>query len=132
MLAVTLVVALFMLAPILLSVLAGLVQNYSAGLKSGLTLRWLGEVWEVYGGTVGASIGIAAADVALTLVLGVPCAYAIARSRHRAARWLEELLTLPVAVPGLASALASPGTATGSVSSSSIHRAAPWRLRAIA
>ena len=53
LLAITVIVSLFMIAPMLLSVMAGLVNNYSTGLKSGLTLRWLGEVWENYGGTVG-------------------------------------------------------------------------------
>ncbi|CAN7171632.1 ABC transporter permease [Acidovorax sp. LjRoot117] len=104
--ALTALVALFMLAPIALSVMAGLVNNYSVGLKSGLTLRWLGEVWENYGGTVGASLLMALLCVAGNLVIGVPCAYALARSRSRWARLFEELLTLPVAVPGLASALA--------------------------
>ncbi|KQO27593.1 ABC transporter permease [Acidovorax sp. Leaf78] len=104
--ALTALVALFMLAPIALSVLAGLVNNYSVGLKSGLTLRWLGEVWENYGGTVGASLLLALLCVAGNLLIGVPCAYALARSRSRWARLFEELLTLPVAVPGLASALA--------------------------
>lgn len=103
---VTLVVSVFMVAPILLSIMAGLVRNYNVGLKSGLTTRWLGEVWEVYGSTVGASVVIALGCVAATLVLGVPCAYMLARSRSRAARAFEELLTLPVAVPGLATALA--------------------------
>ncbi|KRC21647.1 ABC transporter permease [Acidovorax sp. Root219] len=104
--ALTALVALFMLAPIALSVMAGLVNNYSAGLKSGLTLRWLSEVWENYGGTVGASLLLALLCVAGNLLIGVPCAYALARSRSRWARLFEELLTLPVAVPGLASALA--------------------------
>lgn len=106
LLSVTLLVSLFMLAPMLLSVMAGLVNNYSAGLKSGLTLRWLLEVWEVYGSTVGWSIALALGCVIGTLLLGVPCAYALARSRTRSARAFEELLTLPVAVPGLATALA--------------------------
>ena len=106
LLAVTVIVSFFMIAPMLLSVMAGLVNNYSTGLKSGLTLRWLGEVWEVYGGTVGWSLVLAVACVAATVALGVPCAYAIARSKSRAARIFEELLTLPVAVPGLATALA--------------------------
>lgn len=104
--AVTVAVSVFMIAPMLLSVMAGLVNNYSSGLKSGLTLRWLGEVWEVYGNTVGASLLLALACVVGTIVLGVPCAYALARSRSRWAHTFEELLTLPVAVPGLATALA--------------------------
>lgn len=102
----TALVAVFMVAPIALSVLAGLVNNYSAGLKSGLTLRWLGEVWELYGGTVAASLLLALLCVLVNLLLGIPCAYALARSRSRAAGVFEELLTLPVAVPGLATALA--------------------------
>ncbi len=106
LMALTALVALFMIAPIALSVVAGLVHNYSVGLKSGLTLRWLGEVWENYGGTVGWSLALALLCVLGNLVLGVPCAYALARSRSRWARLFEELLTLPVAVPGLASALA--------------------------
>src|SRR5690606_5680713 len=104
--AITVTVSIFMLAPMLLSVFAGLVNNYSTGIKSGLTTRWLEEVWAVYGGTVGWSIAIALACVAGTLILGVPCAYALARSKSRAARAFEELITLPVAVPGLATALA--------------------------
>jgi putative spermidine/putrescine transport system permease protein len=104
--AVTLAVSVFMVAPIVVSVLAGLVNSYSAGLKSGLTGRWLAQVWEVYGDTVGASLLIGLGAVAATLVLGVPCAYMLARRRSRAARAFEEVLTLPVAVPGLATALA--------------------------
>ncbi|MDH4415626.1 MAG: ABC transporter permease subunit [Acidovorax sp.] len=106
LLALTALVALFMVAPIALSVMAGLVNNYSAGLRSGFTLRWIGEVWEHYGGTVGWSLVLALLCVVGNLLIGVPCAYAMARSRSRWARLLEELLTLPVAVPGLASALA--------------------------
>lgn len=102
----TALVSVFMLAPIALSVLAGLVNNYSAGLKSGLTLRWLSEVWELYGGTVAASLLLALLCVLGNLFIGIPCAYALARSRSRIARVFEELLTLPVAVPGLATALA--------------------------
>lgn len=103
---ITTIVTLFMLTPMLLSVMAGLVENYGQGLSSGLTTRWLVEVWAGYGNTVIVSLLLAGACVTVTLLLGVPCAYALARSRSRAAHHFEELLTLPVAVPGLASALA--------------------------
>ena len=104
--AVTLAVTVFTVLPMLVSVTAGLVNNYSSGLASGLTTRWLVEVWANYGSTAWHSIALALACVAAALVIGVPCAYALARSRSRAARVFEELLTLPVAVPGLATALA--------------------------
>lgn len=95
-----------MIIPVLVSVLAGVVNNYSRGISSGFTLRWVEQVWDVYGATVGASIGLALACVVCTLLLGVPCAYGLARSRSRLARAFEELLLLPVAIPGLATALA--------------------------
>lgn len=102
----TAAVVVFVVTPMIVSVLAGLVVNYSTGLRSGLTVRWFVQVWDSYGGTVGASLAIAACCVLLTLAAGVPLAYALAHSRSRWARALEELITLPVAVPGLATALA--------------------------
>jgi putative spermidine/putrescine transport system permease protein len=102
----TALVTLFTVAPMLVSVAAGLVGNYSAGLASGLTTRWLAQVWNLYGATAWHSIAIALACVATTLAVGVPCAYALARSASRRARVFEEVLTLPIAVPGLATALA--------------------------
>lgn len=103
---VTALVTAFTIIPMMLSLTAGLVNNYSVGLSSGLTTRWIQEVWENYGSTVGWSLAIAIACVLGNLVIGVPCAYALARTKSRWARTFEEVLTLPVAVPGLATALA--------------------------
>ncbi|AOZ02920.1 ABC transporter permease [Cupriavidus sp. USMAHM13] len=103
--ALTAAVCLFMTAPVVLSVLAGLTNNIFIGLASGLTTRWLGEVWALYRGTIFLSLGIALACLACTLVLGVPAAYYMALRRGRLTRLVEELLMLPVAVPGLATAL---------------------------
>jgi putative spermidine/putrescine transport system permease protein len=105
-LAFTLGVCVFLIAPMGVSVLVGLTADYLVGLKSGLTLRWVGEVWQGYRGTIFLSIGIALACLSITLLLGVPAAYALARARNRWSRAFEELLMLPVAVPGLATALA--------------------------
>lgn len=104
--ALCLLVGVFMLGPVLLSVSAGFMQNYALGWRGGLTLQWLLEVWRGYGSTVLASIGIASAAVICTILIGLPCAYALARSKRTWALWFEELITLPVAVPGLATALA--------------------------
>jgi putative spermidine/putrescine transport system permease protein len=105
-LAFTLAVCGFLVVPVVLSMLAGLTTNYLVGLGSGLTLRWVIEVWTGYRDTIFLSLGIAMACLAVTLVLGVPAAYLLARSRNRMARLIEELLVLPVAMPGLATALA--------------------------
>jgi putative spermidine/putrescine transport system permease protein len=102
----TLLVCAFLVVPMVLSVTAGLTANYFVGVKSGLTLKWVFEVWELYHGTIFLSLGIALACVACTAVIGVPAAYVLARRQGRMARLLEELIVLPVAVPGLATALA--------------------------
>src|SRR6185437_1419887 len=60
----------------------------------------------MYRDSIFLSLGIAIACLAVTLFLGVPIAYVLARRPSRATRLFEELLVLPVAVPGLATALA--------------------------
>ncbi|MEJ8798157.1 ABC transporter permease subunit [Trinickia caryophylli] len=103
---VTLALCAFLIVPIVMSVMAGLTVNYFRGVSSGLTLRWLVEVWAQYHASIFLSLEVAGATLAITLLTGVPAAYAIARSKTRAARIVEELLVLPIALPGLASALA--------------------------
>lgn len=103
---VTLLLCAFLILPVAMSIVAGLTVNYFRGVASGLTLRWLAEVWTQYHASVFLSLEVAAATLAITLLTGVPAGYALARSRTRLSRVIEELLVLPVALPGLASALA--------------------------
>jgi len=105
-LAFTLLVCAFLVVPVVLSVMAGLTANAFVGLKSGFTLRWVLEVWDGYRDTIFRSISLALACLACTLVLGVPLAYALARTENRLGRLIEEFLVLPIAMPGLATALA--------------------------
>ena len=102
----TLAVCAFLIVPVILSALAGVTENFLFGLKSGLTVRWIGEVWGLYAETIYLALLIAVVCLAITLVIGVPAAYALARIGGRTARFIEETIVLPVAVPGLAIALA--------------------------
>ena len=105
-LALTLATAAFLLVPAIMSMLAGVTVNYFRGLSSGLTLRWVDEVLDLYLDTIWLSLGIALATLACTLLIGVPAAWALVRRPGPLARAFEEIVTLPVAVPGLAIALA--------------------------
>lgn len=102
---VTLLLCAFLIVPMVMSVLAGFTVNYFRGLSSGLTLRWLATVLDTYSDSVLASLYVAAATLAIVLAIGVPAGYALARSQTRGARLIEEMLVLPIALPGLASAL---------------------------
>lgn len=102
----TLAVCAFLIVPVVLSILAGLTVNYFIGLESGLTLRWVFAVWDGYRDTIFLSIGLSIACLILTLLLGVPTAYVLAKRQSGLSRAIEELLVMPVAVPGLATALA--------------------------
>lgn len=104
--ALTGLLTLFLTLPVLLSIIAGLSVSYAQGLSAGLTLDWVVEVWGLYADTILRSLVVAIATLALTLAIGVPCAYALVRRGGRFARIVEEIVTLPVAIPGLALALA--------------------------
>lgn len=105
-LAFTLLVCAFLIVPILLSVTAGVTENFFHGVKSGLTLRWVVEVWTLYSDTIFLSLLIAVACLVCNLLIGVPAAYVLALKSGRTARIIEEVLVLPIAIPGLAIALA--------------------------
>ena len=102
----TLLVCAFLIVPVVQSVTAGLTTNYIVGLKSGLTLQWFVKVWELYRDTIFRSIMIGLVCLGCTLVLGVPAAYTMVKRQNRFTRVFEELLVTPLAVPGLATALA--------------------------
>jgi len=106
LLAFTLLVCAFLIVPVAMSMLAGVTQNYFIGWRSGLTLDWVVKVWTDYRHTIFRSIQIALACLACTLVLGVPAAYVLAKRSNALTRTIEELLVMPVAIPGLAIALA--------------------------
>jgi putative spermidine/putrescine transport system permease protein len=102
----TLLVAAFLVVPAILSISAGVTVNYFRGIQSGLTLQWVAQVWELYAGTILLSFVIAFATLAVTLAAGVPAAYALHVRGGRLSRIVEEIITLPLAIPGLAIALA--------------------------
>src|SRR5215469_7275338 len=88
----TLLVAAFLIVPALLSMLAGVTANYFRGIASGLTLDWLFQVWELYAESIGRSFMIALATLAVTLIIGVPAAYALHLRGDRLARAVEEVI----------------------------------------
>jgi putative spermidine/putrescine transport system permease protein len=105
-LAFTLLVAAFLVVPAFLSIMAGVTANYFRGIQSGVTLQWVAQVWELYAGTILLSFVIALATLAVTLLAGVPAAYALHLRGGKLSRLIEEIITLPLAIPGLAIALA--------------------------
>ncbi|SUB15574.1 Putrescine transport system permease protein PotH [Pantoea agglomerans] len=102
---ITSLTALFMIVPVVLSMLAGVTQNYFTGLHSGLTLKWVEQVWQMYADTFWLSLLIALSCLAVTVIAGVPAAWGLLKSPSRWASRIEECLMLPVALPGLATAL---------------------------
>lgn len=102
---VTALLTVFLILPVLVSIYAGLAANYARGLSAGFTFKWVEQVWDLYSDTVVRSILVAIATLIFTLLIGVPGAYALVRRGGRFARIVEEVITLPVAIPGLALAL---------------------------
>jgi putative spermidine/putrescine transport system permease protein len=105
-LSLTLLACAFLIVPVIMSVVAAFTANYFVGVRSGFTLRWILEVWALYSQTIFRSMLIALSCLAVTLVVGVPAAYVLAKRPGRLTRLIEEFLVLPVAIPGLATALA--------------------------
>src|SRR3974390_2123938 len=95
----------FWMSPAILSMVAGVTANYFRGVRSGLTLQWVMQVWELYAETIARSFLVALVTLGVTLSVGIPAAYALHVRGGRLSRAIEEIITLPLAVPGLAIAL---------------------------
>ncbi len=104
-LSLTLLMCAFLIVPVVQSVLAGVTANFFAGVKSGLTLKWLAEVWRLYSDTIFRSLYIALVCLMVDLIAGVPAAYVMVKRKSWLTRLIEELLVVPLAIPGLAIAL---------------------------
>ncbi len=102
----TLGVCAFLIVPVVMSILAGFTVNFFEGIGSGFTLRWVEQVWGLYSPTIFRSLLVACTTLGVTLIVGVPAAYVLAKRPGLITRLIEEFLVLPVAIPGLAIALA--------------------------
>lgn len=99
--------ALVCLAPLaLLPVIATSPAWQRGAWVGGFTMRWLAESWRSVGPHLGTSLALAALTLALNMMIGLPTAWALARGNFPGRRMLQTLTALPLAVPGIALALA--------------------------
>jgi putative spermidine/putrescine transport system permease protein len=103
---ITLCICAFLFVPVLVSATTGFMVSYFKGFSAGLTLRWVTQVITQYHDAIINSLIVAGSTLIIVLLVGVPAGYVLSRWQSRFARFLEELITLPIALPGLASALA--------------------------
>ncbi len=74
--------------------------------SGGFTLAWLREGWETLSPYVWFSLKLAALVVLLDIVIGLPVAWVLGRGKFRGQQLLLSLTMLPIAIPGIAIALA--------------------------
>jgi len=75
-----------------------------------VTLLWYSYVLGVYGHTILMSLKLALVSILVTMVLGVTGGYALVRYDFPGKRLLEELILIPLSLPGIAVAVALIGT----------------------
>lgn len=100
----------FLIAPIIFTVLGSFSTYWGKNMfGQGLTLRWYQYVFRYYGHTIMLTLVISLSTVVINVFLGSMTAYKLAMAKNPNSKWiklLEELLTLPAAVPGIAIGLA--------------------------
>src|SRR5215468_5379162 len=70
------------------------------------TSLWYRYVLRVYGRTILFTLQLAVVSVVLTTLIGVAASYALVRYRFRGQALVEELVLLPMSIPGIAVAIA--------------------------
>ena len=105
----SLIVFLYLLGPILVVVASAFgATSYLAFPPQGFTLRWfaaaLGDAR--YLDAFGVSLMVAAAATLLSVIIGLPAAYAIARYDFPGRRGIEALILMPLVLPALVLSIA--------------------------
>lgn len=70
------------------------------------TVFWYRYVWEVYGQTMLLSLQLAAISITVCIILGVFGGYALVRYQFFGKTLLEEMILIPLSLPGIAVAVA--------------------------
>ncbi|MEA2693558.1 MAG: putative spermidine/putrescine transport system permease protein [Acidobacteriota bacterium] len=114
----TVATALALLAPILVTVWGAFSRSEFYGQRSeGAPVQGTADLFRyvlgIWGEALLHSAGLVAAVVPLALLLGAPAAYAFRRRPFPGARWLESAALAPLAIPGIALAVALIETAGG-------------------
>ncbi|HMB53721.1 MAG TPA: ABC transporter permease subunit [Thermoanaerobaculia bacterium] len=81
-------------------------EQWVAGDEGWLSLKWFAYVLDLYSGPLLYSLGLAVFAVVGGTLLAVPAAYGLVRYPFPGAKLVEELALLPLAVPGIAVAIA--------------------------
>jgi len=74
------------------------------------TLKWYEYVFGVYGHTIMLSLKLAATSVLVTIFMGVTGGYALVRYEFPGKALLEEMILIPLSLPGISVAVALIGT----------------------
>ncbi len=93
---------LFLVAPLVIIVGASLSDTtYLAFPPRGLTLRWFWNIFEIeaFRSTAITSFQLAVLGTTLSLLIGIPAAYALNRYRVELPKWLSTVYVLPILVP---------------------------------
>ncbi len=102
LIAFTACVFLFLLAPLVIIIGSAFSNtSYLTFPPQGLTLHWFWNIFEIeaFRTTAITSLELALLGTALSLLIGIPAAYAISRYRVELPSWLSTLFVLPILVP---------------------------------
>lgn len=100
----------FLILPLVFTVVGSFCSYWGRSMfGQGLTLKWYKYVFDYYGHTIMLTLGITVTTVIVNIFLGSMTAYRLAmskRSNSKLVKFIEEILTLPTAIPGIAIGLA--------------------------
>lgn len=84
----------------------GVFAKGARNIAGSVTTFWYQYVWEVYGGTLQLSLMLAVMSIMICIVLGVLGGYALVRYSFFGKNLIEEMILLPLSLPGIAVSVA--------------------------
>lgn len=96
----------FLTVPVIISVIGSFAGAWHKSLIGDFTLEWYKYVLDNYSRTIGISLLIGFLCMGIGILIGVPAAYAFAKYDFPGKTLFEQIVALPMAMPGIALAVA--------------------------
>ena len=99
-------ILIFLIAPVVITIIGSFATAWQKELFGQFTLDWYRYVLKYYSQTIKLSLIIAFCCVLIQCLIAVPAAYALVKMESRITMLFEELIMMPMAIPGIAIAIA--------------------------
>jgi putative spermidine/putrescine transport system permease protein len=99
-------IIIFLVLPVIISMIGSFSLAWHKSIFGPFTLEWYRYVLDLYAPVIKMSLQIVLSCLIIDIIIGIPASYVLVKGDNKLTRLFEEILMMPIVVPGMAIAIA--------------------------